>query len=129
MLIDTLSAPIAVGLGNEGDSASFEAGIDCGGWEQKQDSLLPRTMYLKIWGDSGDSLQIRGYHHATEWDGTSPTTIGTWSVGVDGGQVSSTTFSETILPPGFVWFEVLSLPGTRPKKFRGNFGYSEKRAN
>ena len=81
-------------------------------------------------GDSGDSTRVRLYHHPTEWDGTSPTTICTLGVGVDGGSQTTTLFDATKLPPGFIWAEILSQEtGKKPEWIRGSFGWSEKRAN
>lgn len=130
-LADTLSASVLnVGVGNTGDSAIFESGVFLGGWRQYQDSVTFCRLDVKIWGESGDSIGITGYWNAYSADSTGSVSIIDFDIGTNGGtsyRTYYTTFDETTVGPGEIYFKIDAIHGNRPKLLRGTLGYTESR--
>jgi hypothetical protein len=127
MLRDTITFPFGLGAGNANDVNTFLDGAFMGGWYNEQDSL----MSCKVIGNSkgtGADVDVKIVYDATKWDAT-PTVVWSGTITTAGGQVTSTTFTNKMIPPNVhVWAEVDGTPTEAATLLTLDYLFSKKRA-
>ena len=126
-LIDTLFYVFKIGNGNTTDITDMVAGAYLGVLPVVQDSIILDSLSVDCIGANGDITVQLQYGSSFVNAGTGLHT--NINVTTSGGEVSTSSFTESILGPGNdIWGEVISTGATKPTMVIMKLFYHEKRA-